>query len=227
MLQHIVVESAPRDISHSPAQRGDECLTTGGASKIENTRTEAQKNIESSDRTGNGRDQNGNTDNNYSSILQEHDTTSENARNEDDTSQTFQNTVDTSEVSEKPSPDANGEISANEEGRDTTVDSSNEGGPAEQDTLTREEGPLREVTLNKDNNMPEEDGPPEPPYSVLSEPVKICIILTASFAAIISPISGSIYFPALNSLAHDLHVSTSLINLTITTYLVRVDERLV
>ena len=60
----------------------------------------------------------------------------------------------------------------------------------------------------------------EVPHCVLSEPVKISIIITASFAAIISPISGSIYFPALNSLADDLNVSESLINLTITTYLV-------
>ncbi|KAI1642341.1 putative MFS transporter [Daldinia loculata] len=66
---------------------------------------------------------------------------------------------------------------------------------------------------------PEED-PSEPPYSVLSEPAKISIIITASFAAIISPISSSIYFPALNSLASDLHVSVSLITLTITTYMI-------
>lgn len=65
-----------------------------------------------------------------------------------------------------------------------------------------------------------EDIPQEPPYCVLSEPVKVAIILTASFAAIISPISGSIYFPAINSLAKDLHKSVSLITLTITTYLV-------
>ncbi|PVH74067.1 MFS general substrate transporter [Cadophora sp. DSE1049] len=69
-------------------------------------------------------------------------------------------------------------------------------------------------TANKD------ESPPEPPYCVLSERAKVSIILTASFAAIISPISGSIYFPALNSLAHDLHVSVSLITLTITTYLI-------
>ncbi len=60
----------------------------------------------------------------------------------------------------------------------------------------------------------------EPPYSTLSEPIKISIILTASFAAIISPISSSIYLPALNSLADDLNVSVTLITLTITTYLV-------
>ncbi|KAI1081394.1 putative MFS transporter [Whalleya microplaca] len=65
-----------------------------------------------------------------------------------------------------------------------------------------------------------ENSPPEPPYSALSEPLKISIILISSFAAIISPISGSIYFPALNSLAHDLNVPVSLVTLTITTYLI-------
>lgn len=62
---------------------------------------------------------------------------------------------------------------------------------------------------------------PESPYSVLSEPVKISILLTASFAAIVSPISSSIYFPAIPTLSRDLHVSVSVITLTITTYLVR------
>jgi hypothetical protein len=65
-----------------------------------------------------------------------------------------------------------------------------------------------------------EEEPLELPYSVLSERVKVTVILTASFTAIISPISGSIYFPALNSIAADLGVSISLITLTVTTYLV-------
>lgn len=59
-----------------------------------------------------------------------------------------------------------------------------------------------------------EEEPPELPYSVLSERVKVTVILTASFTATISPISGSIYFPALNSIAADLGVSISLITLT-------------
>lgn len=58
------------------------------------------------------------------------------------------------------------------------------------------------------------------PYCILPECEKIFIILLVSFAAIISPISSSIYFPALNNIAKDLNVSISLINITITTYLV-------
>lgn len=80
------------------------------------------------------------------------------------------------------------------------------------------------IAFQDDSGNPgaDQDGiPPEPLYCILSEPAKISIILIASFAAIISPISGSIYFPALDSLAHDLDVSVSLITLTITAYLVR------
>ncbi len=80
------------------------------------------------------------------------------------------------------------------------------------------------IAFQDDSGNPgaDQDGiPPEPLYCILSEPAKISVILIASFAAIISPISGSIYFPALDSLAHDLDVSVSLITLTITAYLVR------
>lgn len=49
---------------------------------------------------------------------------------------------------------------------------------------------------------------------------KIFTIILASFAAFISPVSASIYYPALNSLASDLNVTVSTINLTITVYMV-------
>ncbi|KAL4771551.1 citrate synthase [Aspergillus nidulans var. acristatus] len=49
---------------------------------------------------------------------------------------------------------------------------------------------------------------------------KRLIILTASLASTFSPLSSNIYYPALNALAADLHVSPSQINLTITTYMI-------
>lgn len=61
-----------------------------------------------------------------------------------------------------------------------------------------------------------------PDYCVLPEWEKIALMLTASFAAIISPISSSIYLPAVNVLSRDLNVSISLINVTISTYLVSI-----
>ncbi|KAI1377911.1 MFS general substrate transporter [Hypoxylon crocopeplum] len=62
--------------------------------------------------------------------------------------------------------------------------------------------------------------PDEPPYSIFSHREKATMIVLASFTAIISPLSGAIYLPALPSLARDLNVSESLINLTVTTYLI-------
>ena len=58
------------------------------------------------------------------------------------------------------------------------------------------------------------------PYSVFKSWEKKLIVLTAALAAVFSPMSTTIYLPALNQLAEDLHVSASEINLTITTFLV-------
>ncbi|KAL4980981.1 citrate synthase-like protein [Aspergillus desertorum] len=55
------------------------------------------------------------------------------------------------------------------------------------------------------------------PYTPLQ---KRLIILTASVASTFSPLSSNIYYPALNALATDLHVTPSQINLTITTYMI-------
>ena len=49
---------------------------------------------------------------------------------------------------------------------------------------------------------------------------KRLIIFAASLAALFSPLSANIYFPIFNVLADDLHVSNTLINLTVTTYMV-------
>jgi hypothetical protein len=59
------------------------------------------------------------------------------------------------------------------------------------------------------------------PYTLYTESEKIAIIITASFLALASPIATSTYLPAINELADDLNVSVTLINLTITTYMVR------
>jgi hypothetical protein len=59
------------------------------------------------------------------------------------------------------------------------------------------------------------------PYTIYSKRQKIAIILAASVASFFSPMSANIYLPALNSIAKDLNITSSLINLTLTTYLVR------
>ena len=60
----------------------------------------------------------------------------------------------------------------------------------------------------------------EQEYSIFSKNEKRFIVITATLAAALSPISTNIFFPALNILASDLHVSNSLINLTVTSYMV-------
>lgn len=59
-----------------------------------------------------------------------------------------------------------------------------------------------------------------PPFSVFSRQQKRFIVVMASWAGFFSPVSGNIYFPALNSLSRDLNVSISLINLTLTSYMI-------
>lgn len=65
-----------------------------------------------------------------------------------------------------------------------------------------------------------ENTPLLPQYSVFTPPQKRLLILTAALASSFSPFSANIYYPSLNSIARDLHVSSSQINLTITTYMV-------
>ncbi|OJJ32490.1 hypothetical protein ASPWEDRAFT_62138 [Aspergillus wentii DTO 134E9] len=62
--------------------------------------------------------------------------------------------------------------------------------------------------------------PAQERYSVFTTSQKRLIILTAALASSFSPFSANIYYPSLNSIAKDLHVSSSQINLTITTYMI-------
>jgi hypothetical protein len=74
--------------------------------------------------------------------------------------------------------------------------------------------------VNSEKEMQVQQEHIEPPYTAFSEKEKIFTVIIASFAALISPISASIYFPALNPLAADLHLDASTINLSITVYMV-------
>ncbi|KAF6233454.1 hypothetical protein HO173_008386 [Letharia columbiana] len=57
-------------------------------------------------------------------------------------------------------------------------------------------------------------------YSAFTGPQKKAIVLSAALGAVFSPMSTTIYLPALNEIAGDLHVSISKINLTVTTFLI-------
>ncbi|KAJ5962038.1 hypothetical protein N7501_006979 [Penicillium viridicatum] len=58
------------------------------------------------------------------------------------------------------------------------------------------------------------------PYSSFSTAKKRYIVATAAGAGLFSSLSAQIYFPALNTLASDLNVSASMINLTVTSYMI-------
>jgi hypothetical protein len=59
-----------------------------------------------------------------------------------------------------------------------------------------------------------------PEFSTLSPAMKRWVIATVTYLVFISPVTAQIYFPALNDLATDLNVSVSLINLTMTTFMI-------
>ena len=57
-------------------------------------------------------------------------------------------------------------------------------------------------------------------YSIFTKNQKRGIVLLVAFAAVFSPLSSFIYYPARDALANDLHVSLNKIDLTITSYMV-------
>nr|ANC28058.1 major facilitator superfamily [Polyporus umbellatus] len=61
---------------------------------------------------------------------------------------------------------------------------------------------------------------PYRPYSIYSRKEKWFIVAVSGFAALFSPLTANIYFPAIPTIANVFHKSTELINLTVTVYMV-------
>ncbi|KAK0248878.1 hypothetical protein LTS09_015963 [Friedmanniomyces endolithicus] len=76
----------------------------------------------------------------------------------------------------------------------------------------------QESPLEEKNDQPNIVATEE--YSSFTIAQKRAIIVTGSFAAWFSPMSGSIYYPALNQIAADLHVTSAKVSITVTTYLI-------
>lgn len=85
------------------------------------------------------------------------------------------------------------------------------------DNLSR---PATNENLQIETSKPRDSQNVEEPYSIYSQKTKTFLIISVSFMAIISPLSAAVYLPAIPQISHDLNVSPSLINLTITTYMV-------
>lgn len=57
-------------------------------------------------------------------------------------------------------------------------------------------------------------------YSVFSRKEKRWLVFIAAFAAMFSPLSSFVFYPAITSIANDLGVTVTLVNLAITTYMI-------
>lgn len=58
------------------------------------------------------------------------------------------------------------------------------------------------------------------PHSVFSKRKKRFIVLLAAWGGFFSPLSANIYFPALTTLTQEFKVSSTLMNLTLTSYMI-------
>ena len=62
----------------------------------------------------------------------------------------------------------------------------------------------------------------EPPYTIWGRGARIWIIFLVSISALISPFGATTFFPALNVLTEVLDITPTQLNLSITTYMVRI-----
>jgi hypothetical protein len=92
--------------------------------------------------------------------------------------------------------------------------------PSRRSTTIDQEVPVDPEALDADAEALERAPTTGEPYTIFSKSQKNFIVFIAAFAGMFSPLAGNIYFPALNEVAGDLHVSSELINLTLTSYLI-------
>lgn len=96
---------------------------------------------------------------------------------------------------------------------------------------SREHQDTENLHVPSDEQVSAQDIDAEPPsetqaitgakYSIFTTTEKRSIVFLAAFGAFFSPLSAQIYYPALDALSRDLHVSITEVNLTVTTYMVR------
>lgn len=64
-----------------------------------------------------------------------------------------------------------------------------------------------------------------PPYSIFTPRAKMFIVVAVSISSLISPFGATTFYPALDVIAKDLGVTPTLINLSLTTYMVSKEEQ--
>ncbi|KAF6825837.1 major facilitator superfamily transporter [Colletotrichum plurivorum] len=77
-----------------------------------------------------------------------------------------------------------------------------------------------ESTIQLPNGDEREKQTTEPPYHVFTRRQKWFIIAIIGAAGLFSGLSSNIYFPSLDAISRDLHVSAEMVSLTITSYLI-------
>ncbi|CAG8318246.1 unnamed protein product [Penicillium nalgiovense] len=96
---------------------------------------------------------------------------------------------------------------------DKSINSSPNLPPRDEKVLSIPSTPAESINL-------ESQAAESPPYHVFTRPRKLLMVIIVSFAAIFSPLSSNIYFPALSDVAEELNISMSLATLTITVYMI-------
>ncbi|KAA8564889.1 hypothetical protein EYC84_010659 [Monilinia fructicola] len=79
-----------------------------------------------------------------------------------------------------------------------------------------EQNAIKKTDSPEQSDIPEQDVP----YTSFSSWEKRFLVLIATFACFFSPFTTQIYFPAINTIAKDLRVTNSQVNLTVTTYMI-------
>lgn len=59
-----------------------------------------------------------------------------------------------------------------------------------------------------------------PPYTIYNHTTKMFIVASVSVSSLISPFGATTFYPALNTLADQLNVTPTMVNLSLTTYMV-------
>ncbi|KAL0944527.1 major facilitator superfamily transporter [Colletotrichum truncatum] len=91
------------------------------------------------------------------------------------------------------------------------------------DTNSAEQSPANESRNPFDDSNAQEDSPvqsTDQPYHVFTRRQKWFVISIISAAGLFSGLSSNIYFPSLDAISRDLHVSLEMVSLTITSYLI-------
>ncbi|PCH33997.1 MFS general substrate transporter [Wolfiporia cocos MD-104 SS10] len=90
--------------------------------------------------------------------------------------------------------------------------------PANREIATAEQ--TNQNDTHDSNEQPSEAKEKEKVYSIYTPSEKWFIVTVAGFAALFSPLTANIYFPAIPTIASAFHKSTEEINLTVTVYMI-------